>query len=238
MKKSGKALLMMLSAAALVVTTVFGTIAYFTDSEGVVNTFTVGQVHLGLDEADVKPDGTYETDAAGNKLDRVLANVYHLIPGQTYVKDPTVHVTAGSEDCYVFVTVDNQIADIEWNDDDTYKSIKEQMNDKGWEELKDNGETVVTGENELTVYVYYDSSKQSNVVSKSDTVTNLVVFEEFKIDGNNVISSDIADEELDNMFYLDDYSTKKIMVNAYAVQAAGFDSALEAWNATYGKSSN
>ena len=41
---------------------------------------------------------------------RVTANTYHVYPGQSYTKDPIVHVSAGSEDSWVFVTVKNEIA--------------------------------------------------------------------------------------------------------------------------------
>lgn len=105
MNKMKKALLMTLCAGCLIITTVFGTLAYLTDKDSVVNTFTVGNVGITLDEAKVKPDGTHEN---GHDT-RVKTNEYHLIPGHTYYKDPTVTVDAGSEDAYVrmIVTVKN-----------------------------------------------------------------------------------------------------------------------------------
>ena len=100
-----KSILVVLSVLALVAASVFGTLAYLTDTDQATNTFTVGQVGLKLDEKDVD-------DSTPDK-DRDTANKYHLLPGHTYVKDPTVHVDADSEDCYLFVTVANGIADIE-----------------------------------------------------------------------------------------------------------------------------
>ncbi len=90
---------LLLSAAAL------GTIAYLMDSDRAVNVFTVGAVGLRLDEADVKQDGTYERDITM----RVQENTYHLLPGHTYIKDPTVTVEKGSEKAYIrmLVTVRN-----------------------------------------------------------------------------------------------------------------------------------
>lgn len=97
-----------LSLAALLVATaaVGGTLAYFTDTDDATNTFTVGKVELTLDETDVKPDGTKDTD------ERVQENDYHLIPGHGYIKDPTVTVKAGSEPSYVrvFVTLNKAAA--------------------------------------------------------------------------------------------------------------------------------
>ena len=115
MKTRNKALLMMLCAVMLVAASVFGTIAYFTDSESVANTFTVGKVGLKLDEAKVDVAGN-PVDKEGNVVTELSnaerteeGNEYHLIPGHTYVKDPTVTVDAGSEAAYVrmIVTVEN-----------------------------------------------------------------------------------------------------------------------------------
>lgn len=100
MKKSVKALLIVLCVALLVTCGVMGTLAYLLDSDEAVNTFTVGNVNIKLDEADVNPDGTVIQGA-----DRVKGNEYHLIPGRTYVKDPTVTVLKGSEEAYVRMKV-------------------------------------------------------------------------------------------------------------------------------------
>ncbi len=107
MKTKTKALVLACCAVLLVITTVFVTVAYLTDTKTVTNTFTVGKVAITLDEAKVKADGT------ADGTDRVTQNEYKLMPGHEYTKDPTVHVVAGSEDCWVFVKVENGIADIE-----------------------------------------------------------------------------------------------------------------------------
>ena len=91
-------LLTMLGAVALIGAIGVGsTLAYLSDTTDVVeNTFTVGKVEISLDETDNdNPSG-----------DRVTENEYtNMIPGTTYTKDPTVHVTNDSEDCYVFVKI-------------------------------------------------------------------------------------------------------------------------------------
>lgn len=101
MKSKHKALLLSMCAVLLVAVSVFGTLAYLTDKDAVTNTFTVGSVGLKLDEADVKTDGTLESTYEK----RVEENTYHLLPGHTYIKDPTVTVDAGSEDAYVRMMV-------------------------------------------------------------------------------------------------------------------------------------
>ena len=117
MKTRNKALLLTFGAVLLVAASVLGTLAYLTSTDKVVNTFTVGNVKITLDEADVKTDGTYKE----NQETRVEANEYHLLPGHSYIKDPTVHVDATSEDCYVFVKVENGISAYEAATSTDYK---------------------------------------------------------------------------------------------------------------------
>lgn len=99
MKTKSKALLMTLCAVLLVAASVLGTMAYLTSTDGVENTFTVGNVKITLDEAKVNADGTV------NGNERVKGNEYKLMPGHTYVKDPTVTVKAPSVDSYVRMKV-------------------------------------------------------------------------------------------------------------------------------------
>lgn len=89
MKTKSKALLLASGAALLVTGTVFGTLAYFTAKETVVNTFTVGKVDIALNETDYDGDGDTQK------------NEYRLVPGTEYTKDPTITVKADSEDAYV-----------------------------------------------------------------------------------------------------------------------------------------
>lgn len=92
-KKLLKALGVVLAAVALVVVSVLGTMAWLTStSDEVVNTITVGNVTIELNEP----------HAPVNKQ-------FLLIPGKTYDKDPTVTVGATSQPCYVrmMVTVSN-----------------------------------------------------------------------------------------------------------------------------------
>lgn len=100
MKTKSKALLLTLCAVLLVAASVLGTMAYLTSSAEVKNTFTVGKVEIKLDEAKVNADGIPVEGA-----DRVTANSYKLMPGNTYTKDPTVTVKAGSEESYVRMKV-------------------------------------------------------------------------------------------------------------------------------------
>ena len=132
MKTKNKALLLALCAVSLVTASVLGTMAYLTDDKMVTNTFTVGSVAITMDETDV--------DEAGKPIegaDPVQANTYKLVPGQEYTKDPTIHVDSKSEDCFLFVKVDNKIANIEADG----SKVADQMAANGW--TKVDGQTNV-----------------------------------------------------------------------------------------------
>ena len=80
MKSAKKGLLLTVCALALVVASVFGTLAYLTSEDTVTNTFTVGKVAINLDEALANPDGTL----VDNGVTRVKENSYKLLPVHTY----------------------------------------------------------------------------------------------------------------------------------------------------------
>lgn len=87
-----------IAAAALAGTcAIGGTLAWLTaTTDEVTNTFTVGNIQMTLDETNIN-----DPSAA-----RVTSNSYtSVMPGDTYIKDPTVHIAEGSEPCYVYVEV-------------------------------------------------------------------------------------------------------------------------------------
>ncbi len=113
MRTKTKALVTALCAVLLVVASVMGTMAYLTSQDTVKNTFTVGNVKITLDEKDVDKDqNTADNVTLPTGEVRDKANKYHLIPGNTYVKDPTVHVDANSESCWLFVKLENGLKNI------------------------------------------------------------------------------------------------------------------------------
>ncbi len=195
MKSTKKVVVLALCMAAIAAASVFGTMAYFTSEDTATNTFTVGNVTISLDEAKVDENGKEVTPET-----RVKENTYKLIPGQSYDKDPTVHVNADSEDCWLFVKVVNDIFDIEIHPEtDTEKKIATQMSENGW--------NVVDGTNNIYAY--------EKAVSAGAGVP---VFDNFTIDGDSVTG---------NKLKL--YEDKTVTVTAYAIQKAGFDTAADAW---------
>lgn len=191
MKKT-KAILMALCAVLLVAASVMGTLAYLTSTATVTNTFTVGNVAITMDEKDVDnstPDAARDT-----------ANAYKLVPGHKFEKDPIIHVASTSEDCFLFVKVVNEIADIEekgTTDAPATTTVAAQMAAKGWKAV----------EGQSGVYVYTNNTANPVAVAGGESVT---VFEKFVID-DDVNNTTLAG-----------YNNKTITVTAYAVQADGF----------------
>lgn len=179
--------------------------AYLTDNKKVTNNFTVGSVAITMDETDV--------DEAGNKVNdtRVTENSYKLLPGQTYTKDPIIHVDPTSEDCFLFVKVENEIDAIESQEEG--KSVAAQMTANGWK----------TVEGQTGIYVYVGTAVGASDPLAVSARDNINVFKTIKI-ADSVTGTQLAD-----------YKGKTIKVTAYAVQKAGFEgkAAADIWNTAF-----
>ena len=215
MKKTRKILLMAACAVLLVCISVGATVAYLTSTDTVKNTFTVGKVEITLDEAKVNTDGSLVEGAA-----RVKENSYKLIPGHEYTKDPTVHFAAGSEASYLFVKVENDIADIE----DVYP-YAEGKNGTIAQQIVANGWTLLSGYTDI----YYQKVEANTTNNNMD----YPVFAGFKVKGDAVVeafapsvSTGPNGESVD--------VPRKVTVTAYAIQADGFANETAAWAAFNG----
>ncbi len=220
MKNMKKILVTVVAALLLMTVTVMGTLAYLTSQTAdVINTFTVGAVQITLDEAKTDEYGKVDETAT----ERVLANAYKIVPGQKYSKDPTVHVTVGSEPCYLFVRVVNQVKEyeagyVEDATEDVKKStIAAQMEADGWKQLMVNENAV---EN-----VYYYAGKGTDVdvngvkVDARKAKIDVRVFESVTLKG----AIKAAD--------MDTLKNKNITITAYAIQSDNLASASAAWEA-------
>lgn len=207
-----KKLLIMSVAMVLVCAFAVGmTIAYLTSTDEVVNTFTVGNVQIKLDEAAVNPDGTLVPNA-----DRVKANSYKLIPGHTYTKDPTVTVLRGSESSYIKMTVTFTKADaldaIFAPNGADLTSIFNGYNPANWI-YKGNTEDTVA--NTRTYEFWYKDA----VPATTENVALDALFDSI------TVPRTITNEQLATI------ADMTITVNAYAIQADGFTTPEAAWAA-------
>ena len=202
MKTTKKALLLTVCALVLVVATVMGTMAYLTSADKVENTFTVGNLFIQLDEAKTNELGEPVEGAA-----RVKSNDYKLMPGQAYVKDPTVRVMNGSEACYVYVTVDNQLVGLIGDLEDQIVTANE------WIKFTD--------KNDATVY-YKAVDAVPAIKKPGDPIAlELPVFSGFTVD------SEVTGPQIS------EYEAAQIIVNAYAIQQLNVGNAVDAWNANF-----
>lgn len=95
MKKKTIALALALTLA--VGSMVGGTLAWLKAETGpVTNTFTTSNISITLAETDTNLDGDNDPNT----------NTYKMIPGYAISKDPKVTVLDGSEDCWLFVKVE------------------------------------------------------------------------------------------------------------------------------------
>lgn len=182
MKK--KVLTIIMAAVLIIGCSVAGTLAWLKDStDTITNTFTLGKVDITLKES--------------------TGNSYKMVPGVSVSKDPHVIVKAGSEDCWVFVEI-NEVNNT--FNDSTQKFITYTMNDN-WKKLKDG--------------VYY-----RKVDSKNEDQT-FYLFGEGENDSFVNVNENITKDDLSE---LDTEAYPQLKITAYAIQSAGFDNAEDAWN--------
>ena len=208
MKTKSKILLLTLCAVALVAASVLGTLAYLTSTDTVTNTFTVGKVAIKLDEAALKDDGSVDADA-----DRVKANSYKLLPGHTYNKDPMVTVLKDSESSYIKMTVTfSKAAELDaiFNPGANLISIFNGYDSANWIYK---GNTEDTAKNTRTYEFWY---KEAVAAPEADVALD-ALFDSITVPGT------ITNDQLKTI------EGMTITVNAYAIQADGFDDDADAW---------
>lgn len=199
MQKTKKALVLVLALVLVCGISVMGTMAYLTSTtDTVTNTFTVGNVEITLDESKVGDDGKILT---GDDAERVFSNKYHLVPGGEYDKDPTVHVIGGSDECYVFVKVANELESLTVVDGDR---ISSQLYNNGWS---------IIGSG-MWIYTGIDENGNHGTIGKAVTVgdddMDLPLFTKIKIP-NTAVGAD-----------LEKFNGATIDITACAIQAGGF----------------
>lgn len=203
MKK--KTLTIAIALVLVVALAVGATWAYLkTSTTAVTNTFTVGKV-LDNDEGLTLKEHAIDTAKSNTSAGKYVlsdtnyangGNQYDAVmPGVDLPKDPTVAVTGLKADAYLFVVVDNNLA---------------------------NG-----------LSVSYDAKWAT--LKESGTKTLLV----YKTANQNILKGDVADANIlaNNTVTVDNNigsgSQGSIVFNAYLVQAGGFNSAAEAWDASF-----
>ena len=229
MKLNKKVVLSIVCAVLMVATSVLGTIAYLTSQKSITNTFTVGNVEITLDETDVDENGEPVIDPdTQNPIRTEEGNEYHLIPGERFIKDPTITVLAGSEESYVRMimkvynasAVDAIIANPVHGLTD-YADLFD-----GWDETKwlyegfekDDTNDIISFE-----FRYFEKVDGFDDEEKANDIVLEPLFTELVAPGT------LTNEELDTLY--GDAGDFKIDVEGHAIQTAGFNTEDEAWAA-------
>ena len=185
-KTVGKRSVAALAAVILVIGCVLGgTLAYLVSKpDPKQNVFTVGKVVADLDET---------------------PRDYNIVPGNDIPKDPKASVEEGSEDCYLFVEIEEK----NWPDameaDDVTRKVDWKIAE-GWEPV----------DGEDNVYV--------RVVTKENTEREFPILEGDKV----TVSANLTKEEL-TKYYGEDAVEPELNFTVYAVQQANVDTVAEAW---------
>ena len=203
-RKLKKAALLLCSAVLLVCISIGATVAYLTSHDTVTNTFTVGNVQITLDETKVDENGTPIQGA-----NRVQANTYKLMPGHTYTKDPTIHVSNTSEEAYLGVkVVFENSAEADEKLSLNMLSIFSGFIAENW---------TIQEKTQEDNDVYYLLTRK-NTVTKNDNI---------KLFDYVVIPDEMTNEQI---AYLNNI---RMEITAYAVQKDGFSSAADALKAAF-----
>ena len=160
MNTTKKLVIAVVALSIAMVCVVGGTLAFLIAQSNVVtNTFTYGEITISLWENVLDKNGnvTDEKNYVGIEYGKI-------IPGDVVNKNPTVTVSKGSESCYVYVLIENQLGDAASYDIDASK----------WEEI---------GESENKRLYRY--RVDGGIVNAADADKNLEVF------GTLVFSSDL-----------------------------------------------
>lgn len=210
MKK--KTLTIAIALVLVVALAVGATWAYLTAQSGpVVNTFTAGgavnQSDLELFEhvANQKNDGTYTLGEATT----TAGNAYVVMPGVNLPKDPTVNVKAASGAYYLFVEVTkgDQVGN-----NDTTKALSYKVDGTNWTLLEINGKEV---------YAYTNGGAAAAIMSAPVTA-KVLAGDTITVSGEEALTSALT------------AASANLTFKAYACQAAGFTSAVEAFNTCFG----
>lgn len=179
---SGRVLVALVAVVLLIGCAAGGTVAWLVSKPAaIVNTFTIGNIDATLTETQ---------------------RTYHIVPGVDIAKDPVATVVKNSEDCYLFVKIDEENWPIFTETDSTTRKVDYAVA-AGWTKLEDG--------------VYYrevnkSADDQDFHILKGDKVT---------------VSRSLTKDDLSRVT-----TQPKLTFTVYAVQRSGVDTPAAAWALT------
>ena len=106
-KRYLRPLVLILAMVLLAGSIVGGTLAWvIAEADPVVNTFVYGNIGLRLEETKTDENGSPVKDSWGDPVKTTEGNTYKMRPGGEYLKDPLVTVMENSEDCWLFIKLE------------------------------------------------------------------------------------------------------------------------------------
>lgn len=182
-KKSGikKIAVLLLAVVLLIGGTIGGTLAWLSaQTNEITNTFTVGKITITLAET--------------------TGENYKIVPGGTEAKDPKITVEKGSEKCYVYALITN---DVKLTDGTV--GAEPNIDSTKWEQIKVSGNK--------TLYRYIGTNASNNIVDATSAAVECPVFTQVKYD-DGITETTIT--QLDG---------KTIVIDAFAHQSDNTDQA-------------
>lgn len=199
-KNSGKKIAAILLAIILLIgCAVGGTIAWLMDTSATVtNTFSVGNIDIELKE-------TVEADS------------FKILPGTEQTKDPVVTVKENSEDCYVFLQVEevNNEAAKDSNGVVTHKYVTWEIDPAVWTKLNENG----------NITTYYATANYTG-----DAAEDYNVLSGTKVTYRNSLTKEMIDKLYTAEGAIDTAKQPKLNFKAFAVQKEAGNDAAAAWS--------
>lgn len=199
--KMTKLTVLMCALMLVVGCTLGGTLAWLiAETPAVENTFTVGNITLTLEES-WNTDGTDDDEDFDSWTGKI-------VPGTTLKKDPVVTVAAGSEDCWVFVKVEE-------SNIDNYVTYEVLESNSEWTDV-----TPAGVDYKLYAREYTTSTSPQNYYVLKDIATPTVA-DDFDY-GCVQIPSTVTKTAIDAL----GTNSPKLTFTAYAIQKEGLKTAI------------
>lgn len=213
-------------SAMLLATAAYGTLAYFTDQDTAKNEFTTGNINIDLTETEWSvgvdiEDWNESKKEEASKLDKGFKygkfQAQGIVPGREIPKNPAVTVQQSSVPTYVRMTVTMpesmfEVSNLNLPEDAAIISIGGMSSE--WNlvgsRLADDKVTLI-----------YDYAQIVDAQDDDESLPELFT----QVSVSEKATNDDVQEALTSEFDME--------INAYAVQAEGFNTAAEAFGATF-----
>ena len=220
-KRSLRPFTLILALVLLIGCAVGGTLAWvIAEVDPVVNTFVFGDIRIRLAETELDENGNPVLDARGDPKKTSQGNIYQLLPGGEYRKDPVVTVLEDSEVCWLFVKLEETGGVTVLSDDghtitygfDDYLAYTVA---EGWTQLYESGHYGVPGYEIPGIYYRY--------VDAAGVEISYEILKDNKIVVQPAVDADRLNALDDNGRNSAAAEYPCLLVKAYAVQYHGFE---------------